>query len=179
MYDVFHSNVAASLNHLSYTPQHWPVCFVDRFRPEETLADSTERQSDHKHFGRYLKRNASFIYFFFIIWKMKLVRKRFSVTKIFFFIFQFQSRRETAQVTMMYRIVYHLVDIPADQYLHPSSLRTRGHQLRFLVPHTRTTVYRTAFFPQAIRLWNQLPACVVGANTLDSFKAQLSRANTN
>ena len=90
-----------------------------------------------------------------------------------------QSRRETAQMTMMYRIVYHLVDIPADQYLHPSSLRTRGHQLRFLVPHTRTTVYRTAFFPQAIRLWNQLPACVVGANTLDSFKAQLSRANTN
>ena len=90
-----------------------------------------------------------------------------------------QSRRETAQVTMMYRIVYHLVDIPADQYLHLSSLRTRGHQLRFLAPHTRTTVYRTAFFPQAIRLWNQLPACVVGANTLDSFKAQLSRANTN
>ena len=31
-------------------------------------------------------------------------------------------------------------------------------------------------FPQAIRLWNQLPGSVVDADTLDSFKAQLSRA---
>ena len=40
----------------------------------------------------------------------------------------------------------------------------------------RTTVYRTSFFPQAIHLWNQLPGSVVEADTLDSFKAQLSRA---
>jgi hypothetical protein len=90
-----------------------------------------------------------------------------------------QCRRETAQVIMMHRIVYHLVDIPAEQHLNQSSLRTRGHHLRFLVPHTRTTVYRTSFFPQAIRLWNQLPARMVGANTLDSFTSQLSRTNTN
>ena len=32
------------------------------------------------------------------------------------------------------------------------------------------------FFPQAIRLWNQLPGSVMEAETLDSFKAQLSRA---
>ena len=51
-----------------------------------------------------------------------------------------------------------------------------GYSLRFLVPHTRTTVYRTSFFPQAIHLWNQLPGSVVESDTLDSFKAQLSRA---
>ena len=87
-----------------------------------------------------------------------------------------QSRRAYAQTVMMYRIVYNLVDIPAEHHLNRTSLRTRGHSLRFLVPHTRTTVYRTSFFPQTIRLWNQLPGSVVEADTLDSFKAQLSRA---
>jgi hypothetical protein len=87
-----------------------------------------------------------------------------------------QSRRAYAQTVMMYRIVYNLVDIPAEHHLNRTSLRTRGHSLRFLVPHTRTTVYRTSFFPQAIRLWYQLPGSVVEVDILDSFKAQLFRA---
>jgi hypothetical protein len=87
-----------------------------------------------------------------------------------------QSRRTYAQTLMMYRIVYNLVDIPAEHHLNRTSLRTKGHSLRFLVPHTRTTVYRTSFFPQAIRLWYQLPGSVVEVDILDSFKAQLFRA---
>ena len=87
-----------------------------------------------------------------------------------------QTRRERTQVVMLYRIVYRLVDIPAESYLQPASLWTRGHTLRFLVPHTRTTVYKTSFFPQAIRLWNKLPGGAVEAKTLDSFKTQLSSA---
>ncbi|KAK3101818.1 hypothetical protein FSP39_006589, partial [Pinctada imbricata] len=63
-----------------------------------------------------------------------------------------QVRRETSQVVMLYRIVYNLVDIPADSYLQKTALRTRGHTLRYLVPHTRTTVHKISFFPQAIRL---------------------------
>ncbi|KAK3096098.1 hypothetical protein FSP39_023212 [Pinctada imbricata] len=85
-----------------------------------------------------------------------------------------QHRRNIAQVTMMYRIAHDLVDIPAAQFLHPTSLSTRGHSQRFLVPHTRTTVYRTSFFPTAIRLWNQLPGYIVDSDTLGSFKAELS-----
>ena len=87
-----------------------------------------------------------------------------------------QIRRAYAQTVLMYRIVYNLVDIPAKHHLNRTSLRTRVHSLRFMVPHTRTTVHRRSFFPQAIRLWNQLPGSVVGADTLDSFKTQLSRA---
>jgi hypothetical protein len=87
-----------------------------------------------------------------------------------------QSRRANAQTTIMYRIMYNLVDIPAEHHLNRTSLRTRGYSLQFLVPHTRTTVYRTSFFPQAICLWNQLPGSVVEVDTLDSFKAQLFRA---
>ena len=36
--------------------------------------------------------------------------------------------------------------------------------------------YKTSYFPQVIHLWNQLPGSVVEADTLDSFKAQPSRA---
>jgi hypothetical protein len=87
-----------------------------------------------------------------------------------------QMRRAYAQTVLMYRIVYNLVDIPAEHHLNRTSLRTRVHSLRFMVPHTRTKVHRRSFFPQAIRLWNQLPGSVVEADTLDSFKTQLSRA---
>ena len=51
--------------------------------------------------------------------------------------------RAYAQTVMIYYIVYNLVDIPAEYHLNHTSLRTRGHSLQFLVPHTRTTVYRT------------------------------------
>jgi hypothetical protein len=74
-----------------------------------------------------------------------------------------QSRRAYAQTVMLYCIVYNLVDIPAEHHINRTSLRTRGHSLRFLVPHTRTTVYRTSFFPQTIRLWNQLHESVMEA----------------
>ena len=83
-----------------------------------------------------------------------------------------QRRRAYAQRVMM----YNPVDISVEHHLNRTSLRNRGHSLRFLVPHTRITVYRISFFPQAIRLWNQLPGSVVEADTQDSFTAQLSRA---
>jgi len=50
---------------------------------------------------------------------------------------------------------------------HLYSIRTRGHSLWFLVPHTRTTVYRTSF-SQKPYLWNLLPGSVVEADILDS-----------
>jgi len=86
-----------------------------------------------------------------------------------------EARRKTAQVTMLYRIANALVAIPTAPFLQPSNLRTRGHHLRYMVPPTRTTVYQASFFPQAIRLWNSLPASVAAAPTLDDFKSQMSR----
>ena len=88
-----------------------------------------------------------------------------------------EVRRNNARVVMMYRIVYDLVDIPPAPYLQQTSLySTRGHSIRFLVPYTRTSVYRNSYFPQAIRLWNSLPGSLVVADSLDSFKAQMSRS---
>lgn len=85
-----------------------------------------------------------------------------------------QACRETAQEAMHYRRVYNMVDVSAD--LLKLTMRIRSHTLSFTVPHSRTTVYKISFFPQAItiRLWNKLSGGGVKTNTLDSFKTQLS-----
>ena len=41
---------------------------------------------------------------------------------------QLQTRRQQNKTVMMYRIVNNLVEIPANQYLTPTGVSTRGHQ---------------------------------------------------
>ena len=86
-----------------------------------------------------------------------------------------QQRRQEAKAVMMYRIVNSLVDIPPEQHLHlQGTAVTRGHLSRFMVPYSRTDTYRTAFFPSAFRLWNQLPESLVNASSLDVFKTGIA-----
>ena len=85
-----------------------------------------------------------------------------------------QTRRANAKLVMIYRITYGLIDIPAPDFLHPSTLSTRGNTLRYIIPYCRTDIYRHSFFPSAIRLWNQLPDRTVTSPTLDAFKLGLA-----
>ena len=84
-------------------------------------------------------------------------------------------QRANFKFVMVYRITYGLIDITGPLYLHLSTLRTRGHTLRYMIPYCRTDVYRNSFFQSAIRLWNQLPETIVAAPTLDDFKMGLAR----
>ena len=81
-------------------------------------------------------------------------------------------RRGSNKVSMMYRINNHLIDIADDQLI---SLNTpaRGHNKRFIIPKTRTTLLTGAFFPETIRLWNCLPQNVVNSPSLDVFKTRI------
>ena len=81
--------------------------------------------------------------------------------------------KKEAKMVMMYRITYGLIDISATSLLHPATLSTRGNSMRYLQPFCRTDAYRCSFFPSGIRLWNQLPECVVTAPTLETFKGGL------
>ena len=85
-----------------------------------------------------------------------------------------ETRRANAKLVMIYRIMYGLIDIPAPDFLHPSTLSTRGNTLRYIIPYCRTDIYRHSFFPSAIRLWNQLPDRTVTSPTLDAFKLGLA-----
>ena len=79
-----------------------------------------------------------------------------------------QERRAHAKVTMMYRIVNGLVEVPTTSLT--TTISARGHGLHYLVPFARTQCYQRSFFPDTIRLWNSLPQSVVSCTTIDSFK---------
>jgi hypothetical protein len=51
-------------------------------------------------------------------------------------------RRQLAKLIMMYRITYHLIEIPSITYLIPSRSGTRGHNIRYLQPSTRVLAYQ-------------------------------------
>ena len=57
-----------------------------------------------------------------------------------------KSRRTNAQLTMMFRIVNSLVDVPLEQYLTPASSRTRSaHSHKFRHISTTTSYYKNSF----------------------------------
>jgi hypothetical protein len=85
-----------------------------------------------------------------------------------------QERRARSQLVMLYKIQHQLVAIPATTYLAPSTRSTRGHDIRYLQPHTRILVYKYSFFLTVVRLWNTLPATVVGSLNLEQFTRDIT-----
>ena len=85
-----------------------------------------------------------------------------------------EKRRLHAQLVMLYKICNNLVDIPADMFLTPAPGVTRSsHSKKFQMPSTSTSYHRYSFFPRTISVWNSLPADVVDAPDLVSFKRGL------
>ena len=83
-----------------------------------------------------------------------------------------QHRRSMAKVTMMYRIHNKFIDIPSDRLI-PIQSPTRGHNQRFAIPKTRTSLLRGTFFPDTIRLWNSLSQETINATSPDIFRDRL------
>ena len=86
-----------------------------------------------------------------------------------------EQRRSDARLTLMYKIVHHLVAIPSDQFVPP--LRTTRHSHSFSYRQLQATknVFKYSFFPLAIVQWNRLPDCVVSLPKLDLLKLAVSR----
>ena len=80
-----------------------------------------------------------------------------------------QERRAQAKAVMMYKIVNNLVDVP-HTFLAPCTVSLRGHSYKYMIPFTRTGVYTQSFFPNSIRIWNNLPVDLINCTTLASFK---------
>ena len=87
---------------------------------------------------------------------------------------QLEERRAKSRVTMLYRIVNDLVDIPATDYLLQAPTTRKNSDATFRVPYARTLAYQRSFFPDSTRLWNGLPSDVIAAESLDTFKDRLS-----
>ena len=80
------------------------------------------------------------------------------------------DRRYYLTAAMMYKIVHNLVAIEASSYLTPITSATRGHLKCYLHIQTRTNACYHSFFPVAVRIRNNLPACSVTASSLEQFK---------
>ena len=86
-----------------------------------------------------------------------------------------EARRSKIQLTLFYKVVHDLVDVPASQYLTPSTARTRSsHTKKFRQFSPSTDCFKFSFFPRTIPLWNSLPAVTAEAPSLVSFKEGLS-----
>jgi len=56
-------------------------------------------------------------------------------------------------------------------HLHSISVDTNAHS--FQIPSCKTSIRKESFYPKTIRDWNNLPAPVTAAESLDSFKRLL------
>ena len=65
-----------------------------------------------------------------------------------------EARRTKNQLSMFFKIVHGLVDIPVDKYLTPASTRTRSrHSLKFRQIPTSRDYYKHSFFPNSLPIW--------------------------
>ena len=85
---------------------------------------------------------------------------------------------------MTYKIYHGEVDIPRFRFfspLPPRARNTRGaakeckHSLGLAVRYSTTDYVQASFFYSTPPIWNQLPPCVAEAETLASFKSQMSK----
>ena len=74
---------------------------------------------------------------------------------------------------MFYKIQHGHVDVDLPDYNLVNTRLTRGNDLTFIQPPANIDVYKYSFFPDAIRLWNNLPSSVTHADTVDNFKLYL------
>ena len=86
-----------------------------------------------------------------------------------------ESRRTKIQLTLFYKVVNNLIDIPEANYLIPSTSRTRSaHKKKYRHFSPDSDSFKFSFFPRTVPVWNSLPATVAEAPSLVSFKEGLS-----
>ena len=84
-----------------------------------------------------------------------------------------QHRRQTARLTLLYKIHKDLLDIPSDRYLTPATRQglRYSNSSNYQVPFGRLNIYKNSFFPQTIKEWNLLPDQAIQAPSTETFKA--------
>ena len=83
-----------------------------------------------------------------------------------------QSRRQRADIILLYRVVHSLVAVPISYLPSPALIRStrQSNDWKFIQPHCRVNVNQHSFFPRTIPVWNALPTSVVTAPSLVAFK---------
>ena len=84
------------------------------------------------------------------------------------------DRRKQLRLTLLFKIVNNLVDIPHDYLFTTAQQRTTGrHCVKLMTISTRTNVLKYSFFPRTVIDLNHLDEDIVSAPTAPSFKERL------
>ena len=86
------------------------------------------------------------------------------------------ERRRWARLTLLYKLLHNLLQIPERYLPSLSTSRTRCHH-NFKFTHYQTSIdnYKYAFFPRTVPDWNNLPAHIVYSDSLETFKFRLCK----
>ena len=81
-----------------------------------------------------------------------------------------EQRRIDSRLTLMYKITYDLVAIPAADHLIPNTRQSRhNHLLAYRQIPTLKDYYKYTFFPRTIVNWNALPFYISVLPTVAQF----------
>ena len=72
-----------------------------------------------------------------------------------------ETRRKVSRLTMMYKILNKLVDIPTVDCLTPNNHSSWGHKQKLMQIRTRARIFDNSFFPRTIKDWNSLPRKII------------------
>ena len=85
-----------------------------------------------------------------------------------------QTRRRRADLILVYQLLHGLVDFDwRHLFTLADNTRTRGHELKLAKFRARLEVRRHSFCYRVVNSWNALPASVVSAPSVNSFKSRL------
>ena len=83
------------------------------------------------------------------------------------------TRRKINKAIIMFKILHNLVAVPRND-LQKAASSLRGYNQQLVIPHTRTQTYQSSFFPDSIRIWNNLPKNIDYSNTLNTFRTNIN-----
>ena len=85
-----------------------------------------------------------------------------------------QDRRKISCLSMIFKIINSLVEVPShQQYLIPSKRQSRHKSKSYQVSDKTKGYIQDSFYPRTIREWNSLPEDTVTAPSISSFKNKL------
>ena len=89
-------------------------------------------------------------------------------------LFSIRGRMFRADLIKIWKVFHSEVDVGLSSvFERQSHVSTRGHSLKLSVPICRSELRRRFFNVRNVSTWNSLPATIVDAGSIDSFKARL------
>ena len=81
-----------------------------------------------------------------------------------------QYRRLRSDMIQVFRIMHNTDKIDKNQVFTFNRNITRGHSLKIFKPQCRTNIRKSCFSQRLINHWNALPAYILNASSVNSFK---------